>query len=66
MSEREDMAKLRALAGELGYVVVRAIPSGTWQLIHEDTGKPLVGDRGTSAFSAKNAIKALQKLRATK
>ena len=43
---RDDLAKLRGLAGDKGYRLEKAQISGTCFLIDETTGKPAISDRG--------------------
>jgi hypothetical protein len=59
MASRDELAKLRALAGSKGYRLEKAPISGTWFLIDERTRKPAVSDRGTTAFAVDRAIKFL-------
>jgi hypothetical protein len=59
---RDNLAKLRSLAGEKGYRMEKAPISGTWFLIDEKTGEQAMSDRGTTAFSVERAIKFLSSL----
>jgi hypothetical protein len=63
MARRDDTGKLRGLAGELGYELVKAPIRGCWFLVEEKTGKHAVSERGTTAFSVERAIKFLSALR---
>jgi hypothetical protein len=56
---RDQTAKLRALAGEKGYLLEKAPISGTWFLVEEKTGEKAMSDRGTTAFSVDRAIEFL-------
>ncbi len=58
MARRDDTAKLRGLAGELGYELVKAPIRGCWFLVDEK-GDNAVSDRGTTAFSVERAIRFL-------
>ena len=62
MAFRDNLAKLRGLAGEKGYRLESAPISGTWFLVDERTGARAMSDRGTTAFSAERAIKFLSAL----
>jgi hypothetical protein len=62
MAGRDDMAKLRGLAGEKGYRLERAPISETWFLIDEETGERAMSERGTTAFSVERAITFLRRL----
>jgi hypothetical protein len=53
------MGKLRGLAGELGYELVKAPIRGCWFLVDE-SGVQAVSDRGTTAFGVEAAIKFLK------
>ena len=55
MARRDNLGKLRGLAGERGYDLQRAPISGTWFLM-DKKGKPAVTDRGTTAFSVERAL----------
>lgn len=61
MARRDDLAKLRSLAGELGYRLERAPARGCWFLMHEATGKAAVSERGTTAFGVVRALTFLTK-----
>ncbi len=60
MAFRDNLAKLRGLAGEHGYRLEKAPISGTWFLIEEVTGEKAMSDRGTTAFSVERAIAFLK------
>jgi hypothetical protein len=60
MAFRDNLAKLRSLAGEKGYRLEKAPIGGTWFLIEEVTGQLAVSDRGTTAFSPERAIAFLK------
>ena len=62
MAFRDNLAKLRSLAGERGYRLEKAPISGTWFLIEEVTGHPAMSDKGTTAFSVERAIAFLTRL----
>jgi hypothetical protein len=62
MAFRDDMAKLRGLAGEKGFRLEKAPISETWFLIDEKTGDRAMSDRGTTAFSVERAIAFLKRL----
>jgi hypothetical protein len=62
MAFRDNLAKLRGLAGEKGYQLEKAPMSGSWFLIDEVTGEPAVSDKGTTAFSAERAIAFLKRV----
>lgn len=47
MAFRDNLAKLRGLAGEKGYQLEKGPISGTWFLINEENGQLAVSDRGT-------------------
>ena len=64
MAFRDNLAKLRGLAGEKGYRLEKAPISGTWFLIDEKTGWKAIGERGTTAFSIERALKFLSRPRA--
>jgi hypothetical protein len=59
MAFRDNIAKLRGLAGEKGYRLEKAPIRDSWFLINEATGQLAVSDRGTTAFSVERAIKFL-------
>jgi hypothetical protein len=59
MAFRDNLAKLRGLAGEEGYRLDKAPIRDCWFLVNEKTGKPAVSDKGTTAFSVERAIKFL-------
>ena len=59
MPFRDAIAKLRSLSSERGYRLEKAPISGTWFLIDEKSGWKAISDRGTTAFSVKQAIKFL-------
>jgi hypothetical protein len=61
MAFRDNLAKLRSLAGEKGYELEKAPIRDCWFLVNERTGKPAVSDKGTTAFSVERAIKFLSK-----
>jgi hypothetical protein len=60
---RDNLTKLRSLAGEKGYRLEKAPISGTWFLVNEATGQLAVSDRGTTAFSVERAIRFLSSLK---
>jgi hypothetical protein len=60
MARRDDAGKLRSLAGELGYELVKAPIRGCWFLV-DGSGANAVSDRGTTAFGVDAAIKFLSK-----
>ena len=62
MPRRDDLARLRGLAGAKGFRLEKAPPRDCWFLINEKTGKLAVSDRGTTAFSAEKAITYLRTL----
>ncbi len=62
MAFRDNLAKLRSLAGETGYRLERGVVRDAWILTDEKTGKQAVSDRGTTAFNVKRAIKFLSAL----
>lgn len=56
MPRRDDLAKLRGLAGEAGYTVERAIRRNCWRLV-DAKGETVVNPRnGATAFSAVDAM----------
>ena len=61
MAFRDNLAKLRSLAGETGYRLERAPIRDTWFLVHEATGEKAMSERGTTAFSVEKAIRFLSK-----
>jgi hypothetical protein len=62
MAFRDNLAKLRSLAGEKGYELEKAPISGAWFLIEEVTGQLAVSDRDTTAFSVDRAIAFLKRV----
>ena len=60
MATRDDLAQLRALAGERGYSVERAIMRGRWRLRDDKSGDLAVNRRGSAAFTIAEAIKFLK------
>jgi hypothetical protein len=60
---RDRTARLRSLAGEKGYVLVKAPIRDYWFLISEATSQPAVSEKGTTAFSVDRAIAFLKALR---
>ena len=57
MPRRDDLARLRGLAGEKGFRVEKAPSRDCWFLIDEKSNELAVSDRGTTAFSAEKAIR---------
>jgi hypothetical protein len=62
MAFRDNLAKLRGLAGEKGCRLEKAPISGTWFLINEATGQLAISDKGTSAFTVERAVRFLSAL----
>ena len=62
MAFRDNLAKLRSLAGEKGYRLRKGPISGTWFLVDEVTGELAMSDRGTTAFSVARAITFLERV----
>ena len=60
---REDIAKLRELAGELGYRLEPLPIRWCWQLIDEDTGEAAQRADGATAFNATQALSFFRSLR---
>ena len=60
MARRDDLGKLRGIAGELGYKLVKAPIRGCWFLVDERTGRHAVSDRDTTGFGVEAAIKFLK------
>ena len=61
MAFRDNLAKLRSLAGEKGYRLERGVVRDTWILTHEKTGKRAVSSSGKTAFSVEKAIAFLKR-----
>jgi hypothetical protein len=59
MAFRDNLAKLRSLAGEKGYNLVRAPIRDCWFLVNDATGEMALSPKGTTAFSVERAIKFL-------
>ena len=62
MAFRDNLSKLRSLAGEKGYRLRKGPISGTWFLVKEETGELAMSDRGTTEFRVERAIKFLSAL----
>ncbi len=62
MATRDDVAQLRALAGERDYSIERAIMRGRWRLRDDKTGDLAVNRRGSAAFTITEAVKFLRAL----
>ena len=64
MAPRDDLARLRGLAGELGFSLLRLPPRDTWKLIDDKTGKavmnPVILAEG---FRTPDALRYLAKLK---
>ena len=56
---RDDMGKLRALAGENGYRLDKLPQRGCWQLVNEETGEIATRPDGATAFNATRALSFL-------
>lgn len=59
MAFRDNLAKLRSLAGEKGFELEKAPIRDCWFLVDEKSGKPAISYKGTTAFSVDRAIKFL-------
>ena len=59
MAFRDNLAKLRGLAGEKGYRLERAMMNNRWRLIDDTTERPAVNLHGSTAFTMGDAIKFL-------
>jgi hypothetical protein len=61
---RDDRAKLRGLAAELGFTPVKMPNRDTWRLIDDATGKPAINP-GIEAegFGTASALRYLQRLK---
>ena len=53
---RDDLGKLRGLAGEKGYRLDKLPQRGCWQLINEETGEIAKRPDGATAFNAAQAL----------
>ena len=60
---REDIAKVRGLAGELGYRLEPLPIRECWQLIDEETGDAAQRADGATAFKATQALSFFRSLR---
>ena len=59
MRRRDDVARLRGLAGEVGYTVERAMRRSHWRLTDE-RGLPVVDPKtGATAFTIEAAMRFL-------
>jgi hypothetical protein len=61
MPRRDDLARLRGLAGEKGFRLEKAPPRDCWFLIDEKNGKLAASDRETTAFSVESGIRFLRR-----
>lgn len=59
---RDDLAELRALAGEKGFDLESATMRGRWRLADETTGEQAKNENGSAAFTVAAAIRFLRKL----
>jgi hypothetical protein len=59
---RDDLAELRALAGEKGFDLERANMRDRWRLVDEATGELAKNESGSAAFTVAAAIKFLRRL----
>ena len=61
---RDDGAKLRGLAAEVGFTPVKMPNRDTWRLIDHATGKPAINPAiEAEGFETASAIRYLQKLK---
>ena len=60
---RDDMGKLRGLAGEKGYRLDKLPQRGCWQLVNEKTGEIAKRPDGATAFNAVQALSFFRSLR---
>jgi hypothetical protein len=59
---RDDLAQLRALAGEKGFDLERATMRKHWRLVDEATGELAKNENGSAAFTVTAAIRFLRRL----
>ena len=59
---RDDMGKLRALAGENGYRLDKLPQRGCWQLINEEMGEIAKRPDGATAFNVEPALSFFRSL----
>ena len=60
---RDDIGKLRGLAGERGYQLDKLPQRGCWQLIEEATGEIAKRPDGATAFNITQALSFFRSLR---
>ena len=57
---RDDIARLRGLAGEKGFRIEKAIARGCFHLVDEKTGEVTIKPNGSAAFTMAQAFKFLR------
>ena len=58
---RDDLAQLRALAGEKGFIIEQALMKDRYRLIEERTDVLIRNAQGSVAFTIEAAIKFLRR-----